>query len=939
MVRTSSPVLVGRADELRTLVSVVARPPSVIMLSGEAGVGKTRLVTEMLGHPDLAGRQILLGYCQPLREPFPYGVVLEALRRARIGRRGALNPVTGVLRPYLPELAESLPPELPPLGESRADRHRLFRAVRELIGGLGPVLLVVEDLHWSDEGSRQLLRFLMSEPPANLGLLMTYRGEEVPGGMPLGTAFRPAVGTISALLRLGPLDLEGVRGLASALLGAPSVSTEFATRLHKRTAGIPFVVEEALQAVRERGDGASTRKLPDVGEVPTLLREAMLERLGRLSAAARRITQAAAVVGVPATGELLAEVGGLRPEGTRQALIRALDGNVLLEIGDCRYGFRHTLAQQAVYQTIPGPDRQVLHRRAVEALREIRPAPLVQLAEHSRKAGRLADWMRYAEAAADNAIELADLSTATDLLQALLDEPALESSDVDRLAIKLSRIAFHGLAQHEVTAVLERLLTDHRLSGSYSGEVRLCLGLLLIRQAGGLEASRVEIELAVGDLEQRTELAGRGMAVLAQPYIGTTPLDELLPWMDQVEALIDRVDDPTVTITVLANHIASRLHTGDPAAWALIDRVPDRLETLTQQRQLARVYCNIADACSWTGYHRKADSFLHSGIQLATDCGSPYVVSTARSTRVHVDWLTGNWQQLAERCVKLIEEYRDILPVTSELSMVLGSLAVAKGEWDRAAHHFAETGVSHPENAIFPVVLAAHAGIVRMLLSQEDHAGAVAQAEDGLELLRHKGVWSYAGELLPPAVQAYCAAGRLGDAEAVTAELARAVAGLDAPITAAALSACRGAVAAGRGDTGAAIGHLTDARDRYARLPAPYYALLLDERLVILAGERPDALARLADRFDALGATRDAARCRHHLRARGATQPSRRGRRGYGDELSPRERDVARLLADGRTNREIAEVLFLSRRTVEQHVASVLRKLKVSSRQELQRVS
>ncbi|OXM40407.1 hypothetical protein CFP75_43650, partial [Amycolatopsis alba DSM 44262] len=96
-----------------------------------------------------------------------------------------------------------------------------------------------------------------------------------------------------------------------------------------------------------------------------------------------------------------------------------------------------------------------------------------------------------------------------------------------------------------------------------------------------------------------------------------------------------------------------------------------------------------------------------------------------------------------------------------------------------------------------------------------------------------------------------------------------------------------------------------------------------------------ETFAALAESFDHLGATRDASRCRHAFRSTGAVAPSRRGRRGYGDELSPRERDVARLLAAGHTNREIAEVLFLSRRTVEQHVASVLRKLKVRSRNEL----
>ncbi|MEV4897924.1 helix-turn-helix transcriptional regulator, partial [Nonomuraea sp. NPDC055795] len=133
-----------------------------------------------------------------------------------------------------------------------------------------------------------------------------------------------------------------------------------------------------------------------------------------------------------------------------------------------------------------------------------------------------------------------------------------------------------------------------------------------------------------------------------------------------------------------------------------------------------------------------------------------------------------------------------------------------------------------------------------------------------------------------------------------------------------------------RGDPAAA--HFEEARRLYEELPAPYYAALAAERL-LLCGGAVEGLAELGDVFAALGATYDAERCRHHLRAHGVVV--RRGRRGYGDTLSPREQDVARLLATGRTNREIAGMLFLSPRTVETHVARILQKLGKHSRTEL----
>ncbi|WP_328603468.1 AAA family ATPase [Amycolatopsis sp. NBC_00345] len=943
--RTSSPVLIGRDDELAALLSAVVRPPAVVMVEGEAGVGKTRLAGELLARPELAGRRVFSGCCQQLREPFPYGVVVEALRGAgRYLPAAPLSPLAGVLGRYLPELAGRLPSPPAPLGDRQAEAHRFFRAVRELLDALGPLLLVVEDLHWADDGTRRLLRFLMSEPPSGLSLLVSYRPEEVPGGIPLGRAHRPAPGSTSTLVRLDPLGPGGVRRLAAALLGEPDVSAGFAARLHERTAGIPFVVEETLHALRNpagavHADGAAARRLLDSAGVPALLREATVERLGALPLAARRITEAAAVLAEPVPADLLATVAGLGEARGRHALVHALEKAVLIESPECRYGFRHALAQQAAYGTIPGPLRQELHARAVAALRERRPAPLMRLAEHSRKAGQPADALRYGEAAADRAIEVGDPATAIGLLRALVAGQGLEPSDVDRLAMKLAAVATNGLAQAEVITALERLLADDRLSGGLAAEIRLSLGLILLRQAGGLEAARVEIEVAVAGLAHRPDLAGRGMAALAQPWVGSTPLRTHLPWLDRVDALIAQAPDRALELTLMANNIPSRLQIGDPRAWTSLDAVSASAGSPEEQRQLARLYCNAADAGAWTGHHRRAGGLLRRGMQLAADSGTPYVVSTARTTGLHIDWLTGSWAGLDERARALLAEYHDLLPVTSELSLVRGLLATARGAWERAAVCFAATGVDEPENAFTPVAIAAHGGIAGMLLAQDAVEAAAAEAERGLDLLRTKGVWAWAGDLIPPAAEAFCRIGRPGAASELLAELERETGALAAPLAQAGLAAGRGIVAAHQGEVPDAVKFFEDARARYERLPAPYHAALVTERLARCRLSYGDCdattFSTLADGFDALGATRDAARCRHTFRSTGATAPSRRGRRGYGDELSPRERDVVQLLADGHTNREIAEVLFLSRRTVEQHVANVLRKLKVRSRGEL----
>ncbi|WP_285633478.1 LuxR family transcriptional regulator [Lentzea sp. NBRC 102530] len=942
LMRTSSPVLVGRGDQLGALRAAVPSQPAVVMVEGEAGVGKSRLVRELLD-ADLGPIAVLMGHCQPVGEPFPYGAVLEALRDCteRLARNHTrLSPVAGVLAGPLPELASYLPEPPPPTGDPRAERHRFFRALRELLSVLGPVLLVVEDLHWADDGSRQLLRFLMGDPPPNLSIVVTYRREDVPGGVPLGSAYRPPTGITSALLELEPLDVAEVRALTSAILDGEPVSAEFAAKLHERTAGIPFVVEETLRALRNpagavHADGATARRLLDNVDVPVLLRDAIAERLAALPSSAVRLVQAAAVLGAPAGLELLGSVA--RISESPAALTHALTGHVLHEVGPRRYGFRHALAQQAVYDTLSGPDRTELHRRAVEVLDQVEPRPLVQLAEHSERAGSTSAWLRYGEAAADRAVEIGDAGTATAMLNKLLADAAVPAADVDRLAIKLGQVAHQGLDQLDPTETLERLLSDRRLSTAARGEVRHYRGVLLIRQAGGIEEARSELERAVADLTERPDLAARGEAVLGLSYLGMTPMSEVRPWLDRITAARVAAVDLEQKMALYANEVGSKMHLGDPSV--LPNWSAPTVTTSGELRQLARAHCNLADALTTTGHFGLCAELLRDGLRYAAECGAPFTASTANATRARLDWLTGDWDGLAERAETLLDEYRDLFPLASELCLILGSLATARGEWAEATSYLTETGAFAPEESITPVAIAGCAALARTMLAQDEITRACVDVDRGLAIVRAKGVWVWATELGPVAVATFLAAGRETDAETLIDEIAAGIEGRDAPMAFAALAWCRGLLAEARGQE--AVELYREAADRYSALPAPYLTALVAEReaACLLPGDQEKAaeiLSALVDTFDGLGATRDAARCRHQLRSIGGGKPSRRGRRGYGDALSPREQEVARLLVAGHTNRKIADVLFLSPRTVEQHAARVLRKLGVSSRAELQ---
>ncbi|GGK00200.1 LuxR family transcriptional regulator [Pilimelia anulata] len=932
-----APALVGRAAELRALRTAAAAPPAVILLAGEAGVGKTRLVLELLDHPDLAGAAVLAGACHPAREPYPYGAIVDALRGAGAALDPAgLTPAAAVLRDLVPELSPHLPD-----GPGGRDRHRVLRAAREVLAACGRALLVVEDLHWADEGTRELLRFVAADPPPGLTLLLTHR----PGGLPLGGAYRPRPGVRSLPLALAPLTPDGVRELAAGLLGGAGVSAGFADRLHERTAGIPFVVEEALRSLPDpaaaaRADGAAARRLLAGAAVPVLLREAMAERLGAAPAAAGRLAGAAAVLGVPAPAERLAVLVDLPPAEAPAAVAGALAHDLLVDRPDGLLDFRHALAREAARAALTGPERRHLHGRAADLLAADEPRPLVPLAEHSRLAGRRADWLRYGVAAADRAAARTDATTAADLLHRLLAEPGLPPADLDRLAVRVGRVAQYNTDQRDSLAVLAALLRDPRLSAGARAHLRLFHGLLLFRQPGAARAARAELERAADELADRPDLAARAVVVLASPVDAITPLAELAAWTARADAHLAAAADEEQRHSLRASTLSSRILVGDPAAYAEAVALRPAVTAMPARREVSRMYYNVADACANIGRFARARTLLRTGADWARGADIPFDHLNAVSIEMRLDWFAGRWAGLARRAADLADEHRDVRQLASELRLVAGWLATVTGAADEAVAHFTAVGAADPAEAIAPVALSAIAGLIRVRLAAGDATPAAADADRGAALLRHKGVWAWAGELLPAALAAQLAADRPETAARLLADAERGARTVAAPLVTAALAAGRGQLAAHRGDAAGAAAHFRTARTAYRDLGCPYYAALTAEWAATAAAPADTAaasyaLAELVDTHTALGAPVDAARCGAALRTLRAAEPGGRGRPGHGWALSPREVAVARLLTAGRSNRGIAAELYVSPRTAELHVGRVLHKLGVDSRHDV----
>ncbi|GGK07297.1 LuxR family transcriptional regulator [Pilimelia anulata] len=952
--------LVGRAREFAELRAAVADRPSVTVVEGPPGIGRTRLVAALDGAFDGDSIWVSGAACQPMPNPFPYGVLFDCLTGCA-DRLREPGPITGALRAALPEIADRLPPAPPPVGDAGAERHRLFRAVRELLCAVGPVALVLDDVHWADRGTHHLLGYLVARMPPDLALVLTRRTADPPGADRTGVLRRIPPGVRGCRLPLGPLDAAAVGELVTAIVGAPT-SADVAALVTARTGGLPLFVREAaaaLPAAAAGSAGLAAQRAVDAVPVPAGVRAAVAERVAGLPASALAVAEAAAVLGAPAPVELLAAVAGAAGSVDITALLAR---GLLAETAPHRYGWRLPLARRALYEGLPGPRRRDLHRRAIDALLAAPgdpadsstgppadgpvggPAdglpggsaeaglPHAELAAHCRAAGWTADWLRYSERAATTAAEAGDVPAAIKLICDVVAEPDVGAGDVNRLATALCRYALAGLYDAEVSGRIEKLLSDPRLSADTRGEVHLWFGLLLIRETAEMDRARAEIALAIDLLGNQPARMLRGMAVLATPFLDLAPIAENRRWLARVEATLDELPAGPLRTTLLASTLGARAISGDPGTAARTDLLPapSEVDGADEMRQLARAHCNIADAYAWTGHTRRARRHLERGLALGTLAGAPYIVATADATAVRLDWLAGEWAELDERIRALLRRYSHLQPITTELYLVRGWLAAARGDHPLARESFAATSVGHPASAIVPIAIAAAGAMAAMLLVAADAPAAAAQVAHGLALVRRKGVWAWAADLLLPALDVGLAAGRLGAVRDLVAEADAGLSGVDAPYAHAVLAAGHARLAAAAGEpTAPAL--LRRAVDRHEELGLPYHAARLAER----GATDADELGALVRTYTDLGATVDAARCRHRLRGLGTPTPSRRGRRGYGAQLSPRERDVAVLLAGGATNREIAATLFISRRTVEEYVGKVMRKVGATSRREV----
>jgi DNA-binding NarL/FixJ family response regulator len=908
---------VGREREaaiLRAMVDDLAQGRGgVILLDGEPGIGKTALLRWGLATADRPGGEIAWAAADQLSQRFPLRVMLDALG---IESRSADPRRAGIAAALRGEADQGYSFAEDPI----AALTEALLALVERLTAEGPVLFVVDDLHWADEASlllwRRLARLVHQMP-----ILLAGATRAVPHRDEL-EQLRREVAERGTVLTVPPLGETAVDALVSTVVGAPSTSALRGTVA--RAAGNPMWIREILDGVVR---GAA-------GEVPASLHAAVLRRLEFLPAEAAGVLRIAALLGSEFTVTEVAAVLGCAPSELVKPVEQGIAAGVIVTESAARLSFRHPLIREALYEGIPSPLRVALHRQAARALAEAAvPIPVVA-GQLILAAGPLDDWaLSWLERSAPVLVNQS-LDVAVDLLSAA-DATSTDDPRWEQLNVAMAQALFR-FAQRDDGEAAARAVLAHTTDVDRAAEMREMLAFICARtdraqealaligaglQAPGLSAARrarLEAIHAMVLFTLEGDLAGAELAATRALEIGRAVGDRYasasgLLWLAGVSD--HRGDTPG---------LLARLQEGLTAAG-------DDPECLLL-RLILRY--NLVSTLAQADRLDDAERELHAVREIAERTGGGTLHRLGQVT-AGLYFSTGRWDDaLAE-----IDGVTDLSSPDLALHVCGIASLIAVHRDERTAAELALKPIEHLSMAI--PMHRNNGGSVfgaRAMLAERD--GQPDKALTVLETLLAPDymVMTDRFRFLPHLVRLALVAGRLDVARAATQACGEEAAA-GGPAAQVAADRCAAMLS---GDPEPV---LTAARYYAFAGRIPDAAQAWEDAAVILAdaGRKDEARAAMdaaIDIYDDLGAVWDVRRADSRLRPygirRGVRGPRRRPSSGW-EALSPAELRIARLVASGWSNPDIAAELLLSRRTVQSHVSHILAKLGARSRVEIAR--
>jgi predicted ATPase/DNA-binding CsgD family transcriptional regulator len=937
-----SPVLVGRQDLLEHIARRLAAASSgtghLVLLSGEAGVGKTRLLRELVTRAESDGFTVLRAFTFARDLEVVGGTLLDLAT----DMRACTAPAAAEQGRVLLDLLGSRDPQ--PGDASRARRLTVDRAAEAVLDGARgdtPFLLALEDLHWADDLTLDVMERMVRRLADRCLLVVgTCRSDELYPRVPMRQwRSRMLTQRLAEEVKVPRLDPTETSTLAATITGRRLAADE-ATLLHRRSDGIPLHVEELLALGAGSPDQTTEH---DGAPVPDTLAEAVELRASRLSETARDVAASGAVLGRVFDVDLVTPISGRTAEEVDAALAELCEQQLLVPRPDGRtYDFRHALIRDALYARLPPHRRRILHERVAEA------AVLTDLghafaSDHFERASRSEEAYRHARAAADEAAAVSAHREAATLYRRAhrtMSSTATDAERADLLVSLATELAATDDNAEAASGFSEAY--DLRLrGGDRNGAAALVPALVAVRHLLGDDLTRrtdalvAALDLVEADEREASALRGRIEAALAAAYMLDRRLDEALRHGRAAHALATSAGDRATVLDNEATVGSVLVFAGQKdEGWTTLRRAVDSAAEDACEAQAARAYRMIGSCASVLVEYDVATDQLERGIAYSEQAERWNDRHYMSAHLAHVQWATGRWAEADESAQAALADGRGGLTTRITALHVLGYLALGRGRFDEAEAALLEALTLAQGMNELQRVSPALWGLAENALLAGLPDRAAEWADRGLAASAEVEDAAYLFPYLVTGTRARLSQNDLTSARRWVDTLTDLILRRSIPGTLPAVDHARGLVLLAAGQPGNARKALETASQGWSerkRFWEGTWALLdlaAAARRSRKGGQATEALAT---------ATRAATGAGSHVLARAAAAIAERtGSEGSGrGPLSSREYEVARLVAEGHTNKQIAEILFLSPKTVATHVEHILIKLDATRRAEI----